>query len=193
MTARDSSGNPLYRIRDTNKDQINLKFDVNSRISGSYTRDFKDQLRTITWLCYGQLLGSAKFYNPLARTRYINPSRRFTYMGKPSAETLKGGEEKSILGGWSPNPGFISHRPTVRPQVTTARLRPARREPPRSPPKPQTTAATPQSAPLLCSARRRPPTPIGGTATVLPRCSRKRRGKRAPLRYSCPFPSLQPA
>jgi hypothetical protein len=114
MTARGSSGNPLYRIRNTNTDQINLKICVNSRI------------HTTTWLCYRQLLGSAKFYNPLARTRYINPSRRFTYMGKPGAETLKGGEEKFILGGWSPNPGFISHRPTVRPQVTTARPRPAR-------------------------------------------------------------------
>ena len=84
---------------------------------------------------------------------------------------------------------------TVRPRVTTARRQPAGQRPPRLPPKARTTAATPKSAPLLCSTGRRLWIwmSIGRMLMVLPQRSRNRQGKRAPSRYSCPSPPLQPA
>lgn len=89
---------------------------------------------------------------------------------------------------YPPTRVFISHRPRARLQVTTARPRTARRQPPRSPPKARMTAATPKSAPLLCSARRWRWIPIRRVAMVLPRRSRNRQGERAPSRYPCPSP-----
>jgi len=78
------------------------------------------------------------------------------YIGQPSAIC------------W-PRPGELAQPSlTVRLQVTTARLQPAKRWPPRSPPKARTTAATPKSAPRLGSAIRRPWVPIGRMATALP-------------------------
>lgn len=74
-----------------------------------------------------------------------------------------------------------------RPQPS--RLQRARRQPPRSPPKARVTAATPRSAPIPCSARRRPRMPIGGRAMAFPNAPGIG-GKRARSRYLCASTAL---
>jgi hypothetical protein len=79
---------------------------------------------------------------------------------------------------------MVSSCPSAGCRPRPSRLQRARRQPPRSPPKARVTAATPRSAPLPCSARRRPRIPIGGRAMAFPNAPGIG-GKRARSRYFC--------